>query len=82
MKLPGHSSYSQIQSMLHCGESWRLSRGLHLPESPAWALVGGSAVHKASEFIDWEQETDPNSAFANAFDDCITAEIDLSLIHI
>ena len=76
MKLPSHLSYSQVGSMLHCGEQWRLSRGLHLPESPAWALVGGSAVHKASEFIDWDQETDPTQAFNNAFDDCITAEID------
>jgi len=76
MILPKHLSFSQVGSMLHCGEQWRLSRGLHLPESPAWALVGGSAVHKASEFIDWDQETDPNSAFNNAFDDCITAEID------
>jgi CRISPR/Cas system-associated exonuclease Cas4 (RecB family) len=76
MKLPSHLSYSQISSMLRCGEAWRLERGLHLPEDPAWALVGGSAVHKASEFIDFEQETDPTQAFVNAFDDCITAEID------
>jgi len=74
--LPGHLSYSQVGSMLHCGEQWRLSRGLHLPENPAWALVGGSAVHKASEFIDWDQETDPTQAFINAFDDCIMAEIE------
>jgi len=74
--LPAHLSYSQVTSMLHCGESWRLSRGLHMPEAPAWALVGGSAVHKASEEFDWDQDTNPHTLFEHAFEDCIQAEID------
>ena len=66
--------------MLHCGESWRLSRGLHLPEAPGWALVGGSAVHTATEWFDTGSgqnfEIDPKVLFKEAFDEGIEKEIE------
>jgi hypothetical protein len=78
--LPAHLSYSQVTTMLHCGEQWRLSRGLHMPEAPAWALVGGSAVHKASEVYDLMPGTTPyvdraRQLFKDAFDECIADEL-------
>jgi CRISPR/Cas system-associated exonuclease Cas4 (RecB family) len=77
-KLPGHASYSQITTYLHCGEQFRLSRLMHLPEAPAWALVGGSAVHKASEVYDLAPNPDqlfPRGLFNDAFDQCIAEEL-------
>lgn len=82
--LPSHMSYSQVSTMLHCGEQYRLSRALHLPEAPAWALVGGSAVHQASEVYDFAlldgvvpdyDPTDPKALFAAAFDECVAKEV-------
>jgi putative RecB family exonuclease len=68
--------------MLNCGEQWRLSRGLHLPEAPGWALVGGSAVHTATEWYDIgvgdvdAQGLDPKVLFKSAFDEGIAKEIE------
>src|ERR1019366_4968336 len=76
--LPAHLSYSQVTTMLHCGEQWRLSRLMHLAEAPAWALVGGSAVHKASETYDLLLGNDPFSPrdlFRDAFEECIADEL-------
>lgn len=72
--------------MLHCGHQWYLSRGLHLPEAPAWALVGGSAVHKATEWYDQPEtygaqarvptdEDDPRVLFGTAFDEAMAEQI-------
>jgi hypothetical protein len=38
--------------MLNCGQQWYLQRGLGLPQRPGWAMVGGSAVHAATEELD------------------------------
>lgn len=52
-ELPGHLSYSQMSTYLRCGEQYRLERLLRAPQAPAWALVGGSAVHTATE--EWDR---------------------------
>lgn len=64
--------------MLKCGEQWRLSRGLHLPERPQWALVGGSAVHAATEELDALDVLPDNfrDIFNAHFDVCIKEQLD------
>jgi putative RecB family exonuclease len=54
---PDYISYSQYETYLSCGEKYRLSRIVKVPEQPAWYLIGGSAVHEATEAYDkamWE----------------------------
>jgi hypothetical protein len=52
LSLPEHLSYSQVSTILRCGEQYRLERGLGIRSRPMWAGVGGSAVHKVSEIFD------------------------------
>lgn len=57
MNKPDYISYSQYETYLACGEKYRLTRIEQVPEQPAWYLVGGSAVHEATEAYDkarWE----------------------------
>jgi hypothetical protein len=51
-KPPEYISYSQYETYLSCGEKYRLSRIEQVPEQPAWYLIGGSAVHEATEAYD------------------------------
>lgn len=55
---PAYVSYSSFTGWLKCGKQWELKRIHHVQEKPGWALVGGSALHAATEVIDrqlWEQ---------------------------
>jgi len=47
-------SYSSFTKYLACGELYRLTKiiGVETNDS-AWYFTGGSAVHAASEAIDW-----------------------------
>lgn len=47
-----HLSYSALETWQDCGEKFRLSRVEKVGEVPAWALVGGSAVHSVTEVWD------------------------------
>jgi len=51
-QLPPHLSHSQFSTFTRCGELYRLERVWHVPCPPAWALIGGKAVHSATEDID------------------------------
>lgn len=42
-------SYSRMNSILTCGEQFRLQRKLKVPQREHWASVGGSALHKFIE---------------------------------
>lgn len=56
---PLYLSPSQVNSLLTCGEQFRLTRMLKAPERPMWASIGGSTVHKITEILDlqkWEAE--------------------------
>lgn len=77
IELPKHLSYSQVTTMLHCGEQWRLQRGLGLPENPSWAAVGGTAVHEGTEVIDAAdlQPDNVRDIFNACFDRAIEAEL-------
>lgn len=50
--LPKHMSPSQVNSLLTCGEQYRLERVVRVPSRPMWAGVGGSVVHKMTEDLD------------------------------
>lgn len=47
--------------MKKCGEQYRLSRLLHLPEPPGWAMVGGHAVHSTTEYFDFVPDLNPSA---------------------
>ena len=47
----GHRSYSQVTSYLSCPKSYQLARIVRVPETPAWYLAAGSAVHACLEAI-------------------------------
>lgn len=49
---PSHLSPSSINSLLTCGEQFRLQRVVRVPARPMWAGVGGSVVHKLTEELD------------------------------
>lgn len=49
---PTYLSYSQFTTWLECGEKYRLTRIVQVPEDPAWFFAGGHAVHAATEAID------------------------------
>lgn len=44
-------SYSRMNSILTCGEQFRLQRKLKVPENQHWASIGGSAFHEVVEGI-------------------------------
>jgi hypothetical protein len=51
--LPGHVSYSSFTTWLDCGFKYYLSRVEQHQGAPSWWLVGGSALHTASE--EWDK---------------------------
>lgn len=52
--LPAHVSHSQYGSWLRCQKAFQLERIQRAPKTPAWWLVGGSAVHEVTEHLDRE----------------------------
>jgi hypothetical protein len=52
VELPEHVSYSSFTTWLECGFKYYLSRVVETPGQASWWLVGGSAVHTASEVYD------------------------------
>lgn len=77
-ELPGHLSFSQLNSMLSCGNRFRLERLMNLPSRPGWATVGGSAVHEATEIIDKNPgaEVDLRAVFNDCFDRAIQHDLE------
>lgn len=66
-QIPEHISHSALNNYLRCGKAYELGK-LGVEEKPAWWLIGGSAVHKATEWIDkgvWDGS--PELAFITAF---------------
>lgn len=51
---PEHMSPSSINTLLTCGEQFRLSKVVRVPQRPMWAGVGGTVVHKLTEERDRE----------------------------
>jgi len=66
-----HLSHSAISAVASCGEKFRLERVVKVPRTPSWALVGGSAVHAATETLDKQDfglPVDGPVSFAEAFE--------------
>lgn len=75
-QMPQHVSHSSLNSYIRCGKAYELSK-LGVEEPPAWWLLGGSAVHKATEWIDkGEWDDSPEQAFYTAFDNEIFDAVD------
>lgn len=51
---PPYMSPSSINTLLTCGEKFRLEKVLRVPSRPMWAGIGGSVVHKLTEELDRE----------------------------
>lgn len=49
---PGYMSPSQVNSILTCGEQYRLERVVGVNGRPGWGAIGGSAVHRLTEDAD------------------------------
>jgi len=86
LKLPEHLSYSQVSTILRCGEQYRLERGLGIRSRPMWAGVGGKAVHIVSEVFDRHlietgdvmADDEVVAAFRKAFDEQINEDAERS----
>ena len=85
--LPGHISYSALDTYIGCGQRYYLTRVEKVPEEPAWWFVGGNAVHTATERIDkefmdaeggWIQDRSNTNFFSDAFDKHIAETLELS----
>lgn len=50
-KTPDYMSYSRLNSILTCGEQFRLERILKISGREHWASIGGNAFHSAVEKI-------------------------------
>jgi len=55
-------SHSSLSTWLQCGWSFYLSRIQRVEEAPSWWLVGGKAVHEATEYYDLNGSEGFNSA--------------------
>ena len=48
---PSYMSYSRMNSILTCGEQFRLERIHKVPSREHWASIGGNAMHTCIEKI-------------------------------
>ena len=76
--MPTHASYSSVDAYLECGLKYRLTRIEGHKEDPAWWSVGGSAVHKATEWWDYGSGFTADELFTDAFADQIKREAELT----
>ena len=65
-------SFSSLESWLTCGERYRLEKVIGVKQTKAWYLLGGSAVHEATEIIDraflaGEEQPTAEEAWATAW---------------
>lgn len=74
-------SHSSLSSYLKCGEQFRLERVAGAPQGTAWYLVGGSAVHRASEMLDKGEQADLYEAWRMAWVECYRDDIDAKGIN-
>lgn len=74
-----HLSYSQVDTLLSCSEKYRLTKIVGIQETPAWWLLGGSAVHAATERYDLTSSPDDFDVNMS-FETCLSEQI-LDLAH-
>lgn len=84
--LPTYVSYSALSTWLDCGWQYYLTRLVKEEERPSWWLVGGSAVHLATETFDNELLTHGtfndnwNELFAQAWATELQATVETSTV--
>lgn len=64
---PAYRSYSQLETWSTCGEKWRLSYQVRIPEEPAVWLVGGTAFHTVAEQVMRGEDVNVDLAWASAW---------------
>lgn len=52
---PDYVSFSQLTTWLKCGRAYYLGRVQKVPETPAFYLAGGSAVHASCDAVDYHR---------------------------
>lgn len=55
---PAHRSFSQVKTYLSCPKQYQLQRIVRVPETPAFYLAGGSAVHEVIEHVTLNPDVD------------------------
>lgn len=53
--MSSYLSHSQVETLTDCGEKYRLTRVVGVPEVPAFWNAGGRAVHAAAEYFERER---------------------------
>ena len=61
-------SYSSFSTFLDCGERYRLTKVIGVKQDNAWYLLGGSAVHEATELLDTGKAETPLEAWQRAWE--------------
>ena len=61
-------SFSSLESWLSCGEKYRLQKVVGVHQQQAWYLLGGSAVHEATEMLDTGVAGTPELAWQAAWE--------------
>ena len=61
-------SFSSMESWLSCGEKYRLQKVVGVHQQQAWYLLGGSAVHEATEMLDTGVAGTPELAWQAAWE--------------
>lgn len=69
-------SYSALQSLLDCGERFRLERVEEVPQQKAWWFLGGSAFHLATEALDRGELDSPVEAWTAAWAHTLESELE------
>lgn len=74
-------SFSSMESWLNCGEKYRLEKVVKVAQTPAWYLLGGSAVHEATELLDLGKVDTPDEAWQIAWDKQLATVEDESVVR-
>lgn len=77
--VPGHFSYSSLNSYMGCGQRYWLEKIARVPEIPSWWLVAGSSVHKVTEEYDtrsWDTPVQPEDWVDLAWQEIFNAEVE------
>lgn len=60
-------SFSSLETWLSCGEKYRLTKVIGVARGSAWYLLGGSAVHEATELLDKGEKDNVQDAWNAAW---------------
>lgn len=78
-------SYSGMDSLLACGEKFRLERVMNAPQAPAWWFLAGDVIHRATEICDLEgidRAPDAYNVFHTLFETAVYDIEDMSKMRV